>query len=234
MAFFESTKDFDKSISEVDFLLDRAKSVQGEANEFTIYVKASIILLTAKIEAFSENILEEFVRKLAEKKFKPKFISKDLRIHATTFLLKDLVGDKPFSAKEEAISALVKAAALWNEDLELPDLPVNPKFDFGKHGSKQFKKFFSRIGVVDICEQCQISSGTESLLAGGTIKRNISADIDSITNIRNNIIHTDSSPASLTYQQIEEYRETFWQFCYLIDKYLFEEFECLSHRSQEP
>ncbi|NMM36783.1 MAG: hypothetical protein HHJ09_04605 [Glaciimonas sp.] len=229
MSFFDATKEFDAAIGEIDYLLTQAELSQSIPIVLEIYIKASIVLLTAKIESFSENILEEFVDKLAEKKLKYKKLPKQLKIHSTSFLLKDLIGSKPFSAKSNAISKLVEAASLWNDDEVFSALSVNYKFDYGKHGSSEFKNFFNRVGIENICDKCRILTDNESMLTGLPQKKDISGDIDSLTNIRNNIIHTDATPSSITYQQVRGYRENLWEFCYLIDLHLQIELERLTN-----
>lgn len=220
MSFFETTKEFDSAISEIDYLISMAAASQSSPSRLNIYIKSSIVLLATKLESFAENILEEFIDRIKDGKIKHKHLPEQLRIHSTDVLLKELSTSKAFTKKQKSIDKLHEAARIWKDEEDVTELTVSYKFDYGKHGSIEFKKFFNRIGIEDICDVCQITSINESMIDTGNQKRNISGDIDSLTHIRNNIVHTDAIPAGITFQQITGYRQSLWEFCFLIDLHL--------------
>lgn len=230
MAFFVATESFDTALAEVEHLLACAQKSINIRQDYLTYLKAAIVLLGAKFEAFSENIVEGFSDELATLTPKAKHLSRDLRISSTDLLISQCLSGAKFSAKPAAISNLQLAAALWIEEEKHHSLAINNRFNYGKHGSSEVVSLFARIGISNILEECKVLSQNPNTLAGTTqTKASIKADIDSFTNIRNNIIHNDSTP-SITHQQIHDYKEKFWEFSYLVDLRLYCEVETVKSR----
>lgn len=178
MAFFEATLDLDFGISEVDFLIDSAAGSHDNADVQNIFIKISVILLTAKLETFVENILEEFTKKFSETAFRAKILPTEIKKQSTTYLLKDLLASGIFSGKIDAVAALAKASALWDDEVTINDLTINCRFNYGKHGSKEIISLFKRIGIIDICEVCKITIEEEDSLVETSKKRlAITADL---------------------------------------------------------
>lgn len=225
MAFFAATESFETALAEVEHLLACARRSIGVRHDYLTYLKAAIVLLGAKFEAFAENVVEGFVDDLIALTPKAKHLSRDLRISSTNLLINQCLNGTAFSAKPLAVSSLQAAAALWNEEDRHHTLSVSNKFNYGKHGSSEVIALFLRIGVIDVLEECKISSPAPSTMLGTAPPRiSIKADIDSFTYIRNNIIHNDSTP-SVTHQQIHGYKEKFWEFGYMVDLRLNQELE---------
>lgn len=133
-----------------------------------------------------------------------------------------------FSPTPVALESLNAAANMWNAESTIEKLVVNNKFNYGKHGSKELQSLFSRIGFGDIYARCLITVDTsESLTSSSANKGSVSADIDSLTNIRNNIIHTDANPAALTRRDVLKYRNSIWEFCFQVDLMLQRALEAL-------
>ena len=218
MAYFDATASFDSALAEVDHLLSHAKYSQSNRQDYLTYLKAALVLLGAKFEAFAENIIENYIDRLLVLTPKTRHISRDLRIHSTTYLLAQCMQGQPFSAKPIAISNLEAAAALWNDEGLHAALTVSNKFNYGKHGSVELRSLFQRIGIVDILKDCLISTvSADTMLGAAPARTPITADIDSFTNIRNNIIHNDANPGNITHQQIHGYMEKLWEFGYVVD-----------------
>lgn len=218
MAFFEATDSFDSALSEVEHLLALAEKSQARRNDYLTYLKAAFVLLGAKFEAFSENIIENFIDQLSELNLKAKHIPREIRIHSTTLLLNECIKSQGFSAKAIAIANLEKASGLWNDEKTHSTLTVSSKFNYGKHGSSEVRSLFQRIGIDDIFCDCQVTPTQENTMLGVAPERiPINPDIDSFTNIRNNIIHNDSNPGNITHQQIHDYKEKMWEFSYAVD-----------------
>ena len=227
MSYFDSTETFDTALSEIDLLLSRISDGRNEPDGAT-YLKAAIVFLAAKLEAFAENIVVDYVDALSSRKPKARYISKAVKEKSTKFLLEQIgVTEDGFSVKKEVLRKLSLAASLWNDDATIDELRVNSKFNYGKHGSGEFCKLFSRIGFPDIFVLCQVTlEGSDSMIVTSG-RESISADIDSLTSIRNNIVHGDANPSNVTFQQVEGYRRRIWEFCYLIDLQLQRELENL-------
>jgi hypothetical protein len=218
MAYFDSTTSFDSALSEVEHLLQLAKNAQARRPDYLTYIKASLVLLGAKFEAFAENIVENYVDRLVELSPRTRHLSTQLRAHSTSFLLNQCANGSPFSGKIAAVSSLKAAALLWENEEKPNFLSVSNKFSYGKHGSSELRLLFQRIGIQDILTDCLISNiSDDTTLLVNSNQISIMADVDSFTNIRNNIIHSDSSPGNITHQQIHLYKEKFWEFGYSVD-----------------
>ncbi|MDB5777847.1 MAG: hypothetical protein JWP93_212 [Polaromonas sp.] len=228
MAYFDATDDFDATLSEIDFLAACAKNSKTNTHDYLAYLKAAFVLLGAKFEAFSENIVEDYVSQLAMLAPKAKHLNRELRIHSTTHRLTQCVSNAAFSAKTMSIKNLQAAASLWDEDCLHQELHISNKFNYGKHGSEELKNLFKRIGFQDILTECQITLRlANTMLSTAHSRTSISADIDSLTNIRNNIIHSDASPSNITHQQLIGYKENIWEFGFLVDMRLDKELQSI-------
>ncbi len=217
MAFFDATQSFDIALSEVDLLLTKAKQSEQHLHDYLTFIKAAIVLLGAKFENYAETIVENYIDRLQQLEPKTKHLPKELRISSTTLLLNQCIGNNGFSGKPQSVFNLHTAASMWSDEHKHQTIKISNKFSYGKHGSGEMKALFSRIGISDIFIECQLQhTEDDSMLESEPTKKSISPDMDSFTNIRNNIIHSDSSP-NITHQQIHNYKEKFWEFSYLVD-----------------
>lgn len=228
MSYFDATAAFDAALSEIDFLASQAEKSKGDRHDYLAYLKAAFVLLGAKFEAFSENIVEDYVNQLAALVPKAKHLDRELRVHSTTHLLSQCIPNAAFSAKPASIEYLQAAAMLWDDEFQQRSIAVSNKFNYGKHGSEEVKNLFKRIGVVDVLRDCQVmSSQADTMLPSVKQRISISADIDSLTYIRNNIIHSDASPSNITPQQLLGYKEKLWEFGFVVDLRLNTELELI-------
>jgi hypothetical protein len=72
---------------------------------------------------------------------------------------------------------------------------------------------FAQIGIEDIFAACPVLATRETTLADAPDQEaiDVRADINSVTNIRNNILHSDATP-NLTHGQVEKFAEHFVMF----------------------
>ena len=218
MAYFDATSSFDAALSEVDFLAERAQAASGNSHDYLAYLKAAFVLLGAKFEAFAENIVEDYVVELASLLPKTKHLARDLRIHSTNHLLNQCITNTSFSGRTQSIQSLLAAAELWDEEYQIRNISISNKFNYGKHGSEEIKNLFRRIGFQDVLNDCQVmSNSTNSMLPSLMDRVAITPDIDSLTHIRNNIIHSDASPNNITHQQLLGYKDKLWEFGFVVD-----------------
>lgn len=227
MAFFDATAEFDSALFEIELLTRAADDAQGSAQAYQSLIKAAIVLLATKIEAFAENIIEEYASELAQLDLSAKDLPHLLKLHSTVYLLDDVHGNAPFNASNRAVDKLIQAAKLWSDEAAIQEVAVNSKFNYGKHGSEQFSRLFERVAISNIYDKCQVIPQGDSLAYSVATRDQVRADIDSLTNIRNNIIHQDVTPG-LTHQQVDGYRDRFWQFSFLVDLLLKTELEKLA------
>ncbi|WP_157267883.1 HEPN domain-containing protein [Azohydromonas aeria] len=220
MAYFDATATFDGALAEVDLFIEHAiASLQKHKPVgYSTFLKAGFVLLGAKFEAFAENIIEDYLKQVGKRKPKAKHLPPDLRVQATSFILANCTFNGIFQGKPEKIRDLKNAARLWDFEAEIDSIKANNKFNYGKHGSKELAGLFERVGINDIYQSCQIEAEEpESLIVENKPRRSIAPDIDSLTHVRNNIIHSDASPGNITHQQLRGYRLRLWEFAYLID-----------------
>ena len=64
---FDATDIFSEALSEVDYLLKTAAVNEKDEDAYNALNKAAILLLAAKLEAFCEQILEEFCFRINKK-----------------------------------------------------------------------------------------------------------------------------------------------------------------------
>lgn len=234
MAYFESTIDFDSAIAEIDYLIAVAKEEDEGSHRFSVNLKAALVLLASKLEAYVENIVEEYIDKIAVLNPKSKHLPKRLRDHSTVFLLDLLNRNCGFSDKQKNIELLTAASALWHDNTQLQKIRFDGKFSYGKHGSGELEALFKRVGIEDIYIKCQVLDDESESMVDAAGKISVAGDIDSLTNIRNNIIHSDANP-NFTLRDIEAYRNKIWEFCYQIDRLLDQELASIENKMlQEP
>jgi hypothetical protein len=220
VSYFEATSGFDGALVEVDIFVAHALGAlrTSRAPEYSTFVKAGLVLLSAKFEAFAEGIIEDFIEQVCALKPHATSLSVGLRVHATSLLLSNCTSNGSFQHKPERIRDLKMAARLWESNVQVETIRANNKFSYGRHGSKELAALFERVGVSDIYDTCQIhEEEVESLIVESSSKRSVAPDIDSLTHLRNNIIHSDASPGNITHQQLLGYRDRLWEFAYLLD-----------------
>ncbi len=94
--------------------------------------------------------------------------------------------------------------AIHSAELRLP-----VKFDYGTHGEKEIKRLFCLIGIEDIFIQAEASDDINSA------RIDIRGKINSMTHIRNNIIHEDATP-SLTHVEIKDFLSVIRGFAFKV------------------
>lgn len=216
-ASFDATKEFDSALEEIETLIQQARDAENESDGYAVYIKAAIVLLAAKLEAFAENIAEEYIQELSKLKLCSRDLPDIFKISSTAYLLSGCITDSGFKKTPQAISKLRHAADLWRDDAIHDELTINTKFNYGKHGSNELVNIFNRLGIGNICNECLVSSSEEASFLEERPKESIASTVDSLTQIRNNIIHSDANPSSITYQQVEKYRSKLREFCFMVD-----------------
>jgi len=210
---FTAKDDFLATLGEVRSLLALAAGNEKDPAVYSTLVKAALLFLASKLEAFLEDIMAEFVDKVNTLQPRAALIPESVKMAALDCALdeKTLSGIRRHDAT--AGSVLCRVAALWEADSLVEDLRVRVKFNYGKHGEAEIIALFAQIGIENIFDACPILSTGEATMAENPDQQTIDvrADINSVTNIRNNILHTDATP-NLTHHQVAEFAEHFVQF----------------------
>lgn len=86
-------------------------------------------------------------------------------------------------------------------------LEIKSKFNYGDHGERELIKLFERIGIDDIFLEVKVFQTQESILDDIEHQEiDIKGSFNSVTNLRNNIIHQDASP-NIGIDSVEQYKE---------------------------
>jgi hypothetical protein len=215
---YEATNDFVAALKEVDILLDFAGANEKDVDAINAFNKAAILLLTAKLEAFMEQIVEDYCYKLASLKLRSECIPYDVRAYASTNYLKENVLLDLQSGNGDKIASTMQALGeLWVEGCVPAKVDVNCSFSYGKHGEKEIRRLFQRIGIPDVFETCKVPDTSEEL--DDTVEKtpvSVSPTMNALIGYRNYIIHNDGTP-SVTHGQIRKYRDLILAFVKQVD-----------------
>lgn len=205
--YFDSLDNFMSALKEVDVLLFDAQNSESDRLKYLTYNKANLLLLVAKFENFIEQIADEYIEMLNCLKMCAKYIPRDLKINHSLFLIeksKDIIEHK--HKLNEQVKIFAELGELWNGEGEFTSLSFNTKFNYGKHGDKEIVKLFNCIGIKDVFDTIEVLEDDESMLEESLVTVDFKGIINSITAIRNNIIHQDATP-ELTHVDIKKYKK---------------------------
>lgn len=190
-------------------LAKSASRAQKDEKRYKAYNKSSVVLLSAKFESFIENILEEYIDYYNERNVPVKDMPNYLKFSHTIPLIDKINRDKVHVTKHRnVIECLKQISELWDSNnISSMELNIPAKFSYGKHGEGEILSLFQSIGIDNIFNAIKI---TETI---GGVSRDIDVKgkLNSIIGMRNNIIHTDASPA-LTHQDVNKFIYYFEQF----------------------
>lgn len=214
----DAVEDFAVALGEVDCLVAMSRKTGVGDSERSVLVKASLLLLAAKTECFIEDIVEEYCT-MEGKKVTSAEVSEAVRISVSRKRLIDSEFVKNESLeRDKALKVLSEVAALWCDTRPCPQLEIDAKFDFGRHGEEEVRRLFRRIGMEGVFDRCLVEDNIESMASSqGPIS--VAADFNSLTHLRNNIIHTDATP-SLTDSDVERYKRRLMLFAREVERQL--------------
>lgn len=192
---FESVSDFKEAIKEIHVLIDNANISIHDNLQYRTFNKSSIVLLCGKFESFLESFLEEFSYYILNN-FSNKNLDSFIKEHLIEVLIHELENKKNnLSKREEVLMKFVKI--LGEQEVLCNDFEINAKFNYGKHGQNEVTKLLKKFGFNDFAESEENKVFYEKF--------------NSLNNIRNNILHQDSTP-SLTHQDVTNYLTTLDNF----------------------
>ncbi|PXY41442.1 hypothetical protein DMB65_08580 [Flavobacterium cheongpyeongense] len=185
---FESVNDFNEAIKEIHILIENANLSISDNLKYRTFNKSSIVLLCGKFESFIEGFLEEFGFYILNN-FSNKQLETYIKEHLIDILIKDLDNKKNNPIKRgEILMKFVKI--LGNDEVLCNEFEINSKFSYGKHGQSEVTKLLKKFGFNEFADSEENKIFYEKF--------------NSLNNIRNNILHQDSTP-SLTHQDVENY-----------------------------
>ncbi|CAH0334561.1 hypothetical protein FVB9288_00149 [Flavobacterium sp. CECT 9288] len=185
---FESVNDFKEAIKEIHILIENANLSISDNLKYRTFNKSSIVLLCGKFESFIECFLEEFGYYILNN-FSNKQLEAYIKEHLIDILIKDLDNKKNNPTKRgEILMKFVKI--LGNDEVLCNEFEINSKFSYGKHGQSEVTKLLKKFGFNEF--------------AASEENKIFYQKFNSLNNIRNNILHQDSTP-TLTHQDVENY-----------------------------
>lgn len=204
---------FEQTLKEVEILIEIAKECeQDNQTKYSAINKSAFLLLASKFEKFIEKTLEDYIDSVCNLNLSCTQIPEILLLQHTFQSLKKIESYKAPHNHDKAKEIFREVGQLWTTDNTISSLNIKCKFNYGKHGEKEFQKLFKIIGIDDIFSEITIIDSVESLI-DDTDERAIDfkGKINSLTNLRNNILHEDASP-NLDVNMIEEYKKHIGQF----------------------
>jgi hypothetical protein len=204
-------EDFINSLKEVQLIINRAVKHQQNPREYEICVKSALLFLVSKFETFLEDLVQSYIHIIENKKLPPHLLPEAIKLHSLDNLVDDKFISDVRNHKPRALISITKISKLCVGDELIDNITIDKGFDYGKHGEKAIVHLFSRIGIEDIFSLCDLYELQDTLLGKTKVKINIIADINSITNHRNNILHNDLTP-NVTHDQIFLYKKHLVQF----------------------
>lgn len=217
--------EFKAALKEVDILIGTAEVHQKKPLEYAIFNKACLLFLVGKFEVFLEDAIAEYVFKLAKMRLLTTHMPEIIKLHSSKHLIDEQFLIALKNLRPSAAERLKELSLLWNTSHVLETIKINNSFNYGKHGQNEIKKLFARIGIEDVFKECIIYEDQESLSEDIVTSRaiDVAATVNSMTGIRNNILHNDATP-NLTHLQILEYTKHLILFANrlvdLLDAYL--------------
>lgn len=193
----ESINHFKSSLGEIDILLTYAKENESDIPKYQLFNKAAIVLLSTKFEVFLEEFIDEHSLRILNGHTNmtlPKPLKDEYATRASELIL----SEKKTATRDKYLQALV---ALYNDsEHEIGHISlIRPslKFNYGKHGQKEIERMYKCHGLKEFIE----SSTVKSMLMM----------INSLTAIRNNVVHQDSTP-TITYQTVNSHKDNLLAF----------------------
>jgi hypothetical protein len=162
-----------------------------------------------KFESFVEMFCEIFVFEVNQKNLPSDRIPDVLRIHHTQSKMVKLSQHFDRSEYEEAAKLLTQVGQIWATSNKFGGLSIPSKLSFGKHGEHELVKLFRPIGINDVFEVVEVWTLDED--AATRTKVDFRGVFNSVTYMRNNILHEDATP-TLTHRSIAEQKGIFVQF----------------------
>lgn len=224
----QSKEKFYQSISEVDVLNSQAKI---ESNNITsresVYYKAIILLLCAKLEMYVKESTKEYYmnllsHKLSADKMPKKFIIEILKNEIQYILDKSC---EKYKDKEKTL--LKKNLSLfWEDKYVVEELRDDFSISISNNGTTAFEAVYKKIGLENIITELAEyeESVTDEFGIDNKVSIQIVDTINKVIHMRHNIIHDDKTP-QITEEEIEKYIKVFKSFVDQIDSRLEEEIE---------
>lgn len=212
----DAVKDFAGALTEVDALISMSRASASDVQR-SVLIKASLLLLATKVECFLESIVEEYCEAacMAES---AAHLPHALRVSASRKMFLDAKLQEEHRNGADTVRQFMAIAEIWGNKAPCPQVTIDCRFSYGRHGENEVIKLFRRVGIPDVFEQFPVDDENESFARPGGAT-SIAPDFNSMSSIRNNITHSDATPA-LTEADIERYKRRLVLFAGRLEDYL--------------
>jgi hypothetical protein len=193
---FQATEDFLESTQEAQLLLELATNNRERERVCSALNKAGLVLLSGKFEAFAESIAEDYVFRINEVCARVSDIPLVLRVQHTLNSIGKIDRLNAFERRDDIAELFGEIGRFWDGGTRPPQLNIDCKFSYGKHGEKELRNLFRIIGVQDVFELVGVHPSEAPEVEIGQM--DFKGVFNSMTNIRNNILHQDATPTLTT------------------------------------
>jgi hypothetical protein len=208
----EAAEDFKRTLEEVDILLGDADAAGEDECKLGVMNKSAVLLLMGKFEAFLESAIEEYLFAISSLGARASHIPERLLLQHSVESVREIeiVLNKNDLAKVKRV--FTDLGRLWAEAAPCDSLKVTSAFDYGSHGENEVCKLFKRVGFDKVFTLVEVSDESEDLAEGEhQAIVDVAGIINSLTCMRNNILHENASP-SLTTNWIRQQRNILSRF----------------------
>lgn len=203
---FEAVRDFEKSLDEVDVLIKIANGYRtlGKSDKQSLILRAAILFLGTHLECFFEGMAEEYVFKVEQLAIPRDKMPTALLMSSVDYLLTEGLIKKIRSKNPNCTDALVNLAKILSCDSPVTNLEVDTSFSYGKHGSGIVESLFKRLDVSNLFQNSPVYVEVESMLSDEPERDlvDIKSKFDSLTGVRNALIHEYTTPNQITINNI--------------------------------
>lgn len=188
----EAGSEFEESLKEFDLLLELAAKadVDDESEQYAVFLKCALLLLTTKFECFLEELVEEVGNWIRNENIPCSVLPIEMATHYTHRRSCN-VESHYNRAKFDDIRVSSTALARFWLDQDSGDFEIDCKFSYGRHGDKEVAKLLRRIGVPEPFDVIAVEIEQPD---GTTQQVDMAGIVNSLTAIRNNVLHENASP----------------------------------------
>lgn len=206
----EAGAEFEESLKEFALLLESAVEADeaGEDEKYAVYLKCALLLLTTKFECFLEELVEEVANWIRTESIPCSLLPIEISTHYTHRRSANLESHYNQSKFNDIRISSTALAKFWL-DHDSSDFEIDCKFSYGKHGEKEVAKLLRRIGVPAPFDVIPVEIETPD---GEMQIVDMAGIINSLTSIRNNVLHQNASP-QLTHHFLREKHDCLLRFC---------------------
>ncbi|WP_432799925.1 MAE_28990/MAE_18760 family HEPN-like nuclease [Poriferisphaera sp. WC338] len=209
----------EKTLQEVEILLAEAEGFDEDRKKLVVLNKAAFLLLVGKFEAYIENLVEEFVFAINSLELRAAHVPERLLAEHSVQIVKNVKDHLNNGKLEKVNSMFIDLSRYWAEIEPCNSLNISNKFSYGKHGEKELIKMFKRCGIESIFDEIVLYDPQEKYDSNEDSVLDIKGIFNSITNMRNNILHQDETP-TLTVGNVKYYKNILVQLAECLEELL--------------